>query len=147
MKLLCSLLVFFTILHHGLEAMAEGSRDKNGPLVPAVIVFGDSIVDPGNNNDIMTIIKCNFPPYGVNFPGQEPTGRFSNGKIPSDFIGVYSRHLFLTVTVLLLCPLHFHLFSLYIWRKAVQLHLFFEEKREQYEKAVVVQVHFLSINL
>ncbi|KAK8509978.1 hypothetical protein V6N12_035301 [Hibiscus sabdariffa] len=55
--------------------------------MPAVIVFGDSIVDAGNNNDIQTIIKCNFPPYGRDFDGGVPTGRFCNGKIPSDLIG------------------------------------------------------------
>ncbi|KAK9270109.1 hypothetical protein L1049_025683 [Liquidambar formosana] len=54
--------------------------------VPAVIVFGDSIVDPGNNNNLNTLIKCNFPPYGRDFPGGIATGRFSNGKIPSDLI-------------------------------------------------------------
>lgn len=54
--------------------------------IPAVIVFGDSVVDPGNNNNINTIIKCNFSPYGRNFMGGKPTGRFSNGKVPSDLI-------------------------------------------------------------
>ncbi|XP_008807138.1 GDSL esterase/lipase EXL3 [Phoenix dactylifera] len=60
--------------------------NQTTPLVPAVIVFGDSIVDPGNNNAIKTIVKCNFPPYGVDFIGHKPTGRFCNGKIPTDFI-------------------------------------------------------------
>lgn len=55
--------------------------------VPALIIFGDSIVDTGNNNDLNTPAKCNFYPYGRNFPGATPTGRFSNGKVPSDFIG------------------------------------------------------------
>ncbi|KAJ9675061.1 hypothetical protein PVL29_024137 [Vitis rotundifolia] len=54
--------------------------------IPAVIVFGDSIVDPGNNNNLVTVAKCNFPPYGRDFIGGIPTGRFSNGKIPSDFV-------------------------------------------------------------
>ncbi|KAE8729057.1 GDSL esterase/lipase EXL3 [Hibiscus syriacus] len=53
---------------------------------PAVIVFGDSIVDTGNNNDIQTIIKCNCLPYGQDFDGGVPTGRFCNGRIPSDLI-------------------------------------------------------------
>ncbi|XP_047155212.1 GDSL esterase/lipase EXL1-like [Vigna umbellata] len=35
----------------------------------------------------MTAMKCNFQPYGKDFGrGNEPTGRFSNGLIPSDFI-------------------------------------------------------------
>ncbi|XP_048335691.2 GDSL esterase/lipase EXL3-like [Ziziphus jujuba] len=52
--------------------------------VPAVIVFGDSIVDPGNNNNIKTIVKCNFPPYGRDFTAGQPTGRFGNGRVASD---------------------------------------------------------------
>ncbi|PWA56487.1 GDSL-like Lipase/Acylhydrolase superfamily protein [Artemisia annua] len=58
----------------------------NGSKVPAVIVFGDSVVDTGNNNNLQTIFKVNYPPYGQDFSGGQPTGRFSNGKVPSDFI-------------------------------------------------------------
>ncbi|KAI3412715.1 Lipase_GDSL domain-containing protein, partial [Psidium guajava] len=54
--------------------------------VPAVIVFGDSSVDAGNNNVISTVLKSNFRPYGRDFVGGRPTGRFSNGRIPPDFI-------------------------------------------------------------
>jgi GDSL-like Lipase/Acylhydrolase len=49
-------------------------------------VFGDSTVDSGNNNFIYTIAKSNFKPYGRDFYGGEPTGRFSNGRLPTDFI-------------------------------------------------------------
>ncbi|XP_057821548.1 GDSL esterase/lipase At2g04570 isoform X2 [Cryptomeria japonica] len=55
-------------------------------LAPAVIVFGDSTVDPGNNNHISTLIRSNFPPYGKDFPGHNPTGRFCNGRLPTDFL-------------------------------------------------------------
>nr|XP_048330980.1 GDSL esterase/lipase EXL3-like [Ziziphus jujuba var. spinosa] len=55
-------------------------------VIPAVIVFGDSIMDTGNNNDLKSLVKCNFPPYGQDFKGQKPTGRFGNGFVPSDFI-------------------------------------------------------------
>ncbi|KAE8057282.1 hypothetical protein FH972_013986 [Carpinus fangiana] len=54
--------------------------------IPAVLMFGDSIVDTGNNNNIKSIVKCNFPPYGREFKGGISTGRFSNGKVPSDFL-------------------------------------------------------------
>ncbi|KAH0987540.1 hypothetical protein GBA52_014717 [Prunus armeniaca] len=54
--------------------------------VPAIIVFGDSTVDAGNNNQISTILKSNFQPYGRDFFGGQPTGRFSNGRVPTDFI-------------------------------------------------------------
>ncbi|KAF8023506.1 hypothetical protein BT93_F0880 [Corymbia citriodora subsp. variegata] len=52
--------------------------------ISAVFVFGDSIVDTGNNNNLITLVKSNFPPYGRDFMGGKPTGRFSNGRIPSD---------------------------------------------------------------
>ncbi|XP_059664491.1 GDSL esterase/lipase At2g04570-like [Cornus florida] len=58
----------------------------NAGKVPAIIVFGDSSVDSGNNNHVRTIVKANFPPYGRDFPGGNPTGRFCNGRIPPDFI-------------------------------------------------------------
>ncbi|CAN6698820.1 unnamed protein product [Malus baccata var. baccata] len=58
----------------------------NNETIPAMIVFGDSIVDSGNNNNIGTIVKCNFPPYGRDFVRKRPTGRFSNGRVPSDWI-------------------------------------------------------------
>ncbi|PUZ35982.1 hypothetical protein GQ55_9G002800 [Panicum hallii var. hallii] len=61
-------------------------KASQGPLVTAVIVFGDSIVDPGNNNDLHTQIKANHPPYGKDFFNHEATGRYSNGLIPTDLI-------------------------------------------------------------
>ncbi|KAH6776108.1 GDSL-like Lipase/Acylhydrolase superfamily protein [Perilla frutescens var. hirtella] len=54
--------------------------------VPAIIVFGDSSVDAGNNNQIPTIARSNFLPYGRDFAGGKATGRFSNGRIATDFI-------------------------------------------------------------
>lgn len=48
--------------------------------------MGDSTVDPGNNNRLRTTAKANFPPYGVNFYGRRPTGRFSNGRLATDML-------------------------------------------------------------
>lgn len=59
---------------------------SNSGKVPAIIVFGDSSVDSGNNNFIPTIARSNFEPYGRDFPNGNPTGRFSNGRIAPDFI-------------------------------------------------------------
>ncbi|OAY79770.1 GDSL esterase/lipase [Ananas comosus] len=53
--------------------------------VTAIFVFGDSTVDAGNNNQIPTTLRSNFKPYGRDFAGQKPTGRFSNGRIATDF--------------------------------------------------------------
>ncbi|EEF34923.1 GDSL esterase/lipase At5g22810 isoform X2 [Ricinus communis] len=55
------------------------------PLVPAMFIFGDSVVDAGNNNHLYTIVKANFPPYGRDFANHKSTGRFCNGKLASDF--------------------------------------------------------------
>jgi hypothetical protein len=57
-----------------------------GAAVPAIIVFGDSSVDTGNNNFIPTIARSNFWPYGLDFGDGLPTGRFSNGRLATDFI-------------------------------------------------------------
>ncbi|KAL5791692.1 hypothetical protein ACOSP7_000286 [Xanthoceras sorbifolium] len=59
---------------------------KTVAKVHAIIVFGDSSVDTGNNNYIPTIAKCDFEPYGRDFPGGTPTGRFCNGRLPPDFL-------------------------------------------------------------
>lgn len=80
------LLIFMLCQHEGIAAKSIALNRT----VPAVYVFGDSIVDPGNNNaNFRTVFKCNFPPYGRDFPGGIATGRFSNGRVPSDFIGIY----------------------------------------------------------
>ncbi|XVE78524.1 hypothetical protein DITRI_Ditri13aG0152000 [Diplodiscus trichospermus] len=67
-----------------IQILALGSKSE--AKVSAIIVFGDSSVDSGNNNYIQTIAKGNFEPYGRDFPGGIPTGRFSNGRLPPDFI-------------------------------------------------------------
>lgn len=55
-----------------------------------VLVFGDSSVDPGNNNHLDTTNKGNFPPYGKDFINGRPSGRFSNGRLATDFIGKFT---------------------------------------------------------
>ena len=57
--------------------------------IPAVFVLGDSVMDTGNNNDLVSLAKCNYLPYGKDFKGGVATGRCCNGKVPSDLIGIY----------------------------------------------------------
>ncbi|EOA32319.1 hypothetical protein CARUB_v10015581mg [Capsella rubella] len=71
------LLAFATVI-----VMAEV---VHGQLVPCYFVFGDSVFDNGNNNDLNTIAKVNYSPYGIDF-ARGPTGRFSNGRNIPDFI-------------------------------------------------------------
>lgn len=51
----------------------------------AILVFGDSTVDTGNNDYIDTVVRANFLPYGQDYP-DGPTGRFSNGKLVPDML-------------------------------------------------------------
>eukprot|EP01018_Ginkgo_biloba_P018046 Gb_01601 [translate_table: standard] len=55
------------------------------PLVPALFIFGDSTVDVGNNNHLLTLVKSDFPPYGRDFDTHTPTGRFCDGRLATDF--------------------------------------------------------------
>ncbi|XP_012089388.1 GDSL esterase/lipase LTL1 isoform X2 [Jatropha curcas] len=52
----------------------------------AFFVFGDSLVDNGNNNYLATTARADAPPYGIDYPTHQPTGRFSNGLNIPDLI-------------------------------------------------------------
>lgn len=67
----------------------KGQTEAKGgsPQVPCLFIFGDSLSDSGNNNNLMTAAKCNFAPYGIDFP-DGPTGRFCNGRTAVDLIGI-----------------------------------------------------------
>lgn len=86
---------------------------KGQPLVPALFIFGDSVVDAGNNNNLYTIVKSNFPPYGRDFNNQMPTGRFCNGKLAADFTG----NFFLLCMHVVTCnffPSYFYIYVIHI---------------------------------
>ncbi|XP_008463972.2 GDSL esterase/lipase At1g06990 [Cucumis melo] len=69
-----------------LSKACNAVEPKTSRSFPAILVFGDSTIDPGNNNYILTLFRANFHPYGRDFPGQIPTGRFSNGKLVPDLL-------------------------------------------------------------
>lgn len=52
----------------------------------AFFVFGDSLVDSGNNNYLATTARADSPPYGIDYPTRRATGRFSNGYNIPDII-------------------------------------------------------------
>ena len=63
--------------------------------VPGLYVFGDSLVDAGNNNYLaISISKANYPHNGVDFPNKKATGRFCNGKNFADVIGKFLNVIF-----------------------------------------------------
>ncbi|KAL2454315.1 GDSL esterase/lipase [Abeliophyllum distichum] len=70
-------LIIVALVFHVVEGSAQAT---------ALFVFGDSLVDNGNNNFLSSIAKSNYYPYGVDFNGG-PTGRFSNGKTFVDYLG------------------------------------------------------------
>ncbi|KAL8459728.1 hypothetical protein ACS0TY_037005 [Phlomoides rotata] len=58
---------------------AYSQPSNQAPQVPALFIFGDSLVDNGNNNGILSLARANYMPYGIDFP-QGTTGRFTNGR-------------------------------------------------------------------
>lgn len=52
----------------------------------AFFVFGDSLVDNGNNNYLITTARADSYPYGIDSPTHRATGRFSNGLNIADII-------------------------------------------------------------
>ncbi|CAL8079809.1 unnamed protein product [Prunus armeniaca] len=79
-------IIIFQIFVVYLFLLVSSSAQNN---VPAVFTFGDSLVDVGNNNNLQTIAKANYFPHGIDF-GNNPTGRFSNGRTIIDIIQTYS---------------------------------------------------------
>ncbi|XP_031487121.1 GDSL esterase/lipase At1g71250-like [Nymphaea colorata] len=67
--------------------------------VPALFVFGDSVVDGGNNVIFDHGASTGHLPYGVDFP-TGPTGRFTNGLNPGDILAVFLNFTHLPPAVL-----------------------------------------------
>jgi len=74
-------IVVMVIVGVGLWSVSGGAQQ-----VPCYFIFGDSLADSGNNNNLWSYAKANYPPYGIDYPSG-PTGRFSNGKTTVDEIG------------------------------------------------------------
>ncbi|XP_022138897.1 GDSL esterase/lipase At2g30310-like [Momordica charantia] len=74
------------ILQLFLSKPSSALAPTTSPSFPAILIFGDSTVDTGNNNFIPTVFKANYFPYGKDFPDHVATGRFSNGKLIPDMV-------------------------------------------------------------
>lgn len=90
-SLLCVLLITisFSSNINGLILSSHQHHHKHHSPT-SLFIFGDSFLDVGNNNYIntSTLDQANFWPYGITF-FHFPTGRFSDGRLISDFIGIY----------------------------------------------------------
>ncbi|XP_020701352.1 GDSL esterase/lipase At1g71691-like [Dendrobium catenatum] len=58
------------------DSSPDGGGQGRKELVPAMFIFGDSLIDNGNNNNLASLAKANYVPYGIDF-ADGPTGRFS----------------------------------------------------------------------
>ncbi|KAK4757265.1 hypothetical protein SAY87_007392 [Trapa incisa] len=79
---------FLGFLSSGNSYLKIFDGGNNQPHVPCYFIFGDSTADDGNNNNLSTLSKSNYSPYGVDFP-DGPTGRFTNGRLMVDFIAQF----------------------------------------------------------
>ncbi|OIT39550.1 PREDICTED: GDSL esterase/lipase At1g71691-like [Nicotiana attenuata] len=86
----CTLFVVLLLVNSAIcqevdDALAPEAGGRGRALVPAMFIFGDSLIDNGNNNNLPSFAKANYFPYGIDFDGG-PTGRFSNGYTMVDEI-------------------------------------------------------------
>lgn len=82
--------VLIALLFLSLAISSSSTNSSNPKQFPAMYVFGDSLVDSGNNNYLPIQSNAKFPPYGIDFGGK-PTGRYTNGKTVVDYLGQYFK--------------------------------------------------------
>lgn len=85
-------LVFVGLILMGCLGNNGASSAANKKVeVGASFIFGDSLVDAGNNNYLPTLSKANLRPNGIDYKpsGGSPTGRFTNGRTIGDIVGMW----------------------------------------------------------
>ena len=86
------LFMLITFPHTSTSFTMENDTNYRNNGGGAMFVFGDSLVDAGNNNYLsFSIATAKSLPNGIDFPqpnGNRPTGRFTNGLILPDIIGI-----------------------------------------------------------
>jgi len=83
---------FAVVLLIMVSLMNSLSKGDDSNQLGASYVFGDSLVDAGNNNYLQTLSKADVPPNGIDFKpsGGNPTGRFTNGRTIADIVGMFT---------------------------------------------------------
>lgn len=78
--------VAYVLLLINLTFLAQAADEKG---LGASFIFGDSLVDAGNNNYLSTLSKANIRPNGIDFKASSgnPTGRYTNGRTIGDIVG------------------------------------------------------------
>jgi hypothetical protein len=87
-------------------AQSTAGTGRGRPVVPAVYVFGDSLVDAGNNDFLPPPAPRALPPNGVDLPRtvRRRTGRFTNAYNLADIIGALPAPAAADLQCLLLPP-------------------------------------------
>ncbi|CAL9149280.1 unnamed protein product [Musa hybrid cultivar] len=67
-------------------SLARPLAAAGGLNITAVFAFGDSTLDTGNNNHLHTLFRADHVPYGRDLPNHRPSGRFSDGRLITDFL-------------------------------------------------------------
>ncbi|XP_043721101.1 GDSL esterase/lipase At5g45960-like [Telopea speciosissima] len=78
--------LIFTLLVSSFSLLVVSEQEANNHKITVVFAFGDSTLDPGNNDGLTTLMHGDHLPYGHDFQGGIPTGRFTNGKLVTDMI-------------------------------------------------------------
>ncbi|KAF3457860.1 hypothetical protein FNV43_RR02520 [Rhamnella rubrinervis] len=79
LQFLCIHLIFLVKSQAQLSSIAKD--------VPALYVFGDSVLDTGNKYSPNSLANATYFPYGIDFPSP-PSGRFTNGRTIADFLSL-----------------------------------------------------------
>jgi len=82
-----SLVFLFLVCMASRSSCSLGSSEvQRRSVVPSIYVFGDSLVDVGNNNFLPPPAPRALSPYGID---SSLTGRFTNGYNLADLVGTY----------------------------------------------------------
>ncbi|RDX57613.1 GDSL esterase/lipase 5, partial [Mucuna pruriens] len=89
----CSVVCITLIQFIASMSFSTSQSTSRSSTTKAFFIFGDSTVDSGNNNYIDTVPenRADYKPYGLNGFFQQPTGRFSDGRVIVDFIAEYAK--------------------------------------------------------
>ncbi|KAM0953162.1 putative triacylglycerol lipase [Dioscorea sansibarensis] len=81
-----NILLLFLFYLHAITLTCRTEGNEKSPKFSAILFFGDSTVDTGNNGHLPTLFRSNHHPYGRDFPSHTASGRFSNGRLVPDLL-------------------------------------------------------------
>jgi hypothetical protein len=107
-----SLVLLVCIASRSSLGAAETDVEQKRLSVPLMFVFGDSLVDVGNNNFLPPPAPRAASPYGIDFHAGTAgavSGRFTNGYNLADLVGIHI-YIFTTCIYISICMRMFSFF-------------------------------------